>query len=111
MRLLWCWRCKMEIPMLDEDEWAQMAPLLRKDIARIKAYLLEHRATLQDAIAVLAQRALAEYERMTGFHETNANALWHHRLSLYGPDCRHCGKPLRTPQARHCAACGSYVEN
>ena len=22
MRVVWCWRCKVEIPMLDDDEWA-----------------------------------------------------------------------------------------
>jgi hypothetical protein len=21
MKVLWCWRCKMEIPMLDEEEY------------------------------------------------------------------------------------------
>jgi hypothetical protein len=25
MRMLWCWRCKMEVPMLDEVEYAQVA--------------------------------------------------------------------------------------
>jgi len=41
---------------------------------------------------------LREYERITGFHETNPNAVYHHRLALYGPGCSNCGKPLRTPR-------------
>jgi len=28
---------------------------------------------------------LLEYQRVTGFHETNPNAIYHHRLSLYRP--------------------------
>jgi hypothetical protein len=51
-------------------------------------------------------RVLDRYERITGFKETNINALYHHRLSLYGRSCLKCDKPLRTPQARYCAACG-----
>jgi uncharacterized OB-fold protein len=50
--------------------------------------------------------ALDEYEKITGYRETNPNAVWHHRISIYGPPCRKCGKPLRTPQASFCAACG-----
>lgn len=51
--------------------------------------------------------ALDLYQRLTSFRETNPNALWHHRMSLYGPICASCGKPLRTPEASFCAACGA----
>lgn len=30
MKKLWCWRCKMEIPMLDEDEFQKAYLLYRK---------------------------------------------------------------------------------
>ena len=48
---------------------------------------------------------LAEYERITGFHETNPNAIYHHRISDYGPSCPSCSKPLRTPKAKLCGHC------
>ena len=48
---------------------------------------------------------LAEYKRITGYAETNPNALAHHRLSLYGPPCHTCGRPLRTSQATRCGSC------
>ena len=57
-------------------------------------------------------RAMLErYRELTGFEETNPNAVLHHRVALYGPPCRTCGKPLRTPRARFCAACGATVSS
>jgi hypothetical protein len=98
----------MELPMLDEVEWAQLVPLLK---AAIPEFMEEHRRAgigLDEAqrIGVLGRRALGRYRELTGFEETSLNALWHHRLSLYGPPCGHCGKPLRTPRAKLCLACG-----
>lgn len=89
-RELYCWRCKVEIPMLDEDEWALIAPLLARSVDP------EPR-----------QAALDLYAEMTGLRETNINAIWHHRIADYGPPCGFCGKPLRTPKAKLCAACGA----
>lgn len=107
-RNFYCWRCDMVLPMLDEAEWAQLALLLQ---VAIPEFMEEHRRTgvslgEAQATGVLGGRALALYRDLTGFEETNLNALWHHRISLYGPPCTHCGKPLRTPRAKLCAACG-----
>ena len=53
---------------------------------------------------------LREYERITRFHESNINAFYHHKLSLYGQPCPNCGKPLRMPQAKLCGACMKRVQ-
>lgn len=49
---------------------------------------------------------LEMYRVLTGFTETNHAAVMHHRIEQYGEDCLNCSKPLRTPQANFCAACG-----
>ncbi|HTW47664.1 MAG TPA: hypothetical protein VMD92_06940 [Acidobacteriaceae bacterium] len=82
------------MPMLDELEYARL------DRVKISEPALRKRL----------EAALEEYNRLTGYHETNANAIWHHRLSLYGPPCRACGRPLRTPKAKLCGSCMTPVE-
>ncbi len=84
-----CWRCRTDIPMLDEIEWERMSPLL---------------SSTQDPDA--RQKALDLYYAITGVRETNHLAIWHHRTSLYGPPCAKCNNPYRTPEASFCAACG-----
>ena len=102
---LYCWRCRIEIPMLDEQEWQRVGALLGVD--GIKAYQERQRVGLEQAKNEASWEALALYREITGFAETNANALWHHRIALFGPPCHVCGKPLRTPRAKLCAECGS----
>ncbi|WP_428312332.1 hypothetical protein [Hydrocarboniphaga sp.] len=98
----------MEIPMLTEEEWAQMSPHLTGAIEQIKRYREENNSSLAEANSKgFGREALRVYAELTGFQETNANALFHHRLSLYGPPCRSCGKPLRTPIASYCPMCGT----
>lgn len=46
------------------------------------------------------------YNQLTGWDETEPNAIMHHRISQYGPPCENCGKLYRTPKASFCAACG-----
>jgi hypothetical protein len=90
--MLWCWRCKAEVAMLDDDEFRRVSTLFNT-------------GTEGTSRERMFDSALREYERITGFRETNPNVLYDHVLSKYGPPCRHCGKPLRTPRAKVCGSC------
>jgi hypothetical protein len=102
-----CWRCRMDVPMLDDAEWAQMAPRMHARIQSIKDYRQAHGVGIADAREHVDGEVLDLYFEMTGFRETNAEAIWHHHLSHYGPPCTACGKLLRTSRASFCAACGA----
>jgi hypothetical protein len=106
MKFLWCWRCKTEMPMLDEEEFAEVSRLRASGIRDAKKYREQYGVSLSDFSSGKHFRPMLEcYERLTGMKETNSNAVMHHRLSLYGPPCKRCGKPLRTPQAKLCGSC------
>jgi hypothetical protein len=106
-RTIYCWRCRVEVPMLTEEEWALIGPHLIDAMEQIKRYREEQGCSLAEARAKgFGRKALAVYNELTGSSETNPDALFHHRLRLYGPPCESCGRPLRTPIARSCAACG-----
>lgn len=93
MKMLWCWRCKMEVPMLDEEEFKKAAELYK--LAFRPGSMDERFKPLRDY-----------YKDVTGWDESNPNAIMHHEIALYGPPCENCGKPYRTPKASFCAACG-----
>jgi len=78
--------------MLDDDEWKRVSSLFNT-------------GTEGDSRQRMFAVALREHERITGFHETNPNVLYDHRISKWGPPCEKCGKPLRTPRAKLCGSC------
>lgn len=95
MKLLWCWRCKIKVPMLNDDELKKAKELYSLGFRNTKKSREERFKPLLDY-----------YNYITGFNETEPHAVMHHYISLYGPPCENCGKPYRTPQASFCVACG-----
>lgn len=107
MKPLWCWRCQQVVPMLDEDEFVLISRLFDDGLSGAKQDRRELGVPVDDpSLHARFEPVRREYERLTGFANCHQNAVMHHRLSLYGPPCAACGKPLRTPRAKHCAACG-----
>jgi hypothetical protein len=93
------------MPMLDEEEFAETFRLYSNAMHDTKRYREQYGVSLKDfSTGKYFWPMLECYERLTGYKETNPNAVLHHRLSLYGPPCKRCGKPLRTPRAKLCAS-------
>ena len=108
VRRMWCWRCQIELPMLDEEEFAAVSAVMSQCMRAASAFRQEQSLPSEGLkVADRFKPALDLYQEITGFAETNANAIWHHRISDYGPDCGACGRPLRTPQAKRCLDCGA----
>ncbi|WP_223644759.1 hypothetical protein [Corallococcus sp. EGB] len=82
--------------MLDEEEFEEVSNLYR-------GAFRSSEPTLEARFAPVSRA----YERLTGYAGCHPNVVIHHRIAQYGPPCRACGKPLRTPEARYCAACGT----
>src|SRR5450631_4228629 len=93
MRIQGCWRCKAEVPMLDENEFASVAQLYKEAFQATKEFReqwgipLEH-ASIDDRFRPVRLR----YEQMTAVKDCHQNAIMHHRISLYGEPCESCGK-------------------
>ena len=83
--------------MLDDDEFNRVSSLINT-------------GTQGESRERMFGPSLREYERITGIRETNPNSIYHHVLSLYGPPCAICGKPLRTPRAKLCGFCMKPVQ-
>jgi hypothetical protein len=101
----------MDIPMLDDEEFEPISRLYSECIKSTKEHRKKYGLPLSGVpVKQLFSPVCEAYSRLTGFEETSANAIMHHRISLYGPPCPQCGKPFRTPKASFCAACGFRPE-
>jgi hypothetical protein len=111
MKMMYCWRCRMDVPMLDDEEFAIIDRLFAQAVRAIKeSYHLNSPATNREFISDQYRPMLEAYRRLTGQeYSGRPEVLMHHRISKYGLPCTKCGKPLRTPKAKLCAACGEPV--
>jgi len=100
MKIRYCWRCRMDVPMLDKEEGEIASKLFAEGFQEIKN-------SLKAPIKQNFKKLLDYYNGLTGFEETNPNAIMHHFVEMYGPDCENCGKPYRTETAAFCPKCGN----
>ena len=106
MLKMWCWRCRSEMPMLDEEEFKSVYLLYGEGMTATKEFRQKWNIPLENASGDQRMRPVRlRYEELTGMKDCHHNAVMHHRISLYGPPCERCGKPLRTPKAKLCGSC------
>ena len=98
------------MPFLDEDEWLQVAPLLKDAANEKKKYREKHNCDLATARKNVKPKAIKKFEELTGMPGVHFEIIYHHRLADWGPECKKCGHLFRTPKASYCANCGQRIE-
>lgn len=96
MKILWCWRCEREVPMLEGAEGKRAYELYGECL----------RGSPGNTISDKFKELFDYYKNITGEEYTNPNVIIHHIVELYGPPCEKCSKPYRTSKSSFCAACG-----
>jgi len=97
--------------MLDEEEFASVQALYTECMGSAKGFRQAAGVLLEGVpMEQLFELVRRRYEELTGMKDCHENAIMHHRLSMYGPPCRACGRPLRTPKAKLCGSCMAPVE-
>jgi len=92
----------MKVPMLNEEEFTEARRLYGKGFKPSPG---------KSKVSERFSELVNYYNELSGWNETVANAIMHHRIEDYGADCPSCSKPLRTKKARYCAACGFGKED
>lgn len=114
MQVLWCWRCKKDVPMFTEAEYATLRQLWEQGNSEIETYKANNKnwQHLSDVIQAAHEKFYKTYQTFALVEDVPKNiGLWHHRIDMYGPPCKHCGKVLRTPKASKCFECGQSRGN
>ena len=106
MKTYYCWKCDCDAPFLDDDEWKVFSPHANSTVQAIKNYREENGIGLAEAKAAVEDTTVQEFFKFTGFQLPDCHAVYHHRLSIWGPECSECGQLIRTDRATFCANCG-----
>jgi len=107
----------MKVPMLDKEEfqlcWDSVLLGRRKVEKEIKSREVTNYIWLGEIPKSYEKYRffIDMYRVITGFVETNPNAIMHHRIEQFGDDCPNCHKSLRTPLARYCVECGLGMDD
>ena len=79
MKMMWCWRCKMALPMLDEDEFSVVSCLYSQGDEGDERISKKQNVPLSEASIEDRFRPVREaYQRLTGWQEQHENAVMHH---------------------------------
>ena len=111
MEIAYCWRVETFLPMLAEDEWAEISPLLTNTIQKIKDYRAIHGCDIPTAREKCSPETVAKFEQLTGHKNIGYDLIFYLRRKDYGPTCSNCSKLFRTPKAKLCVECGHRLEN
>lgn len=95
--------------MLSEAEWSAVST--RLGVSFLLAKGMDDASGLDPdtqmaAATVWRGYAMDRYQDLTGHRLESPWQLYLVRNADYGPNCASCSKPLRTPSASFCAACG-----
>ena len=99
--------------MMTEREFAQFEEAHRAAMQAIKDYRRRRNVSLENTPLPRFYRPVRVlyrgFSRKAGLRAPTVGFqhLRQHRLADYGPPCARCGLPLRTPEAKLCAACGA----
>ena len=99
--------------MLEDAEFERVYSAYIEAIRMMKQFRARTSAGIAEAAAKYHPSVRALYRRFLkrgGFQELVLpldHLIEKHRLSAYGPACANCGRPLRTPEAKVCVACGA----
>jgi len=103
MKIYNCWRCKKRLPFLNEKEWADLQPYIKKSAGGL---IGKYDDALRAERVERQKSAVKKVEELTGETGISFYAIGHHRLEDWGPECSGCGELLRTPKSSFCANCG-----
>lgn len=112
MRTAWCWKCHRDVPMLEEAEYQFIRAIDQEFEPKYKQAFAsslpgqQKKSELDEIKSAWNAKVSAAYFAVTG-EEPRSCSVWSHCLPNLGPICAACGKPLRTPQSKMCAACNA----
>jgi len=107
----------MDIPMLDDEEFELCNQAKEKGREFVEKEINNRNTVKYEWLGEIPKSYerfryfIDMYRVITGFLETNPNAIFHHTINSFGPDCPSCGKPLRTLKSKYCVYCGLGKED